>query len=200
MYQTKPVAAMMLLATVTIVMTGCSVEESPQPPIVIETPASIEVSIPASVTPPTFQLLGPQGVAKISKVEGDEWEIKGDVIVLRSRLLNPYSHGVTEASRVLIKKDMEGELEGKTIRVTLTARMTNENPSEKFAIAYSTARSGNSGWQEFTPTTNFNSYSFDYTIPSSEKTANFDFIGIHADRSATGKGIEIKSLSLAVIP
>ena len=112
----------------------------------------------------------------------------------------PSSGGTTGGSYLIVPKDFESKARGKTIRVSVIARVDVVNPSGIFGVAYSTSMAGNSGWQTFTPTEAFEVYSFDYAVSAyDERPANFDYVGINSDMSGRGRGIVVSRVQVETI-
>lgn len=122
---------------------------------------------------------------------------KGSVL-LTSSLNAPKSAGKTQGAYVMIPNPQAMEQSGKTVQVTLEAAKAKENGAAEFAVAFSTADVGNSGWKKFTPTENFAPYTFEYKVRKCKK-CNENFIGVWADTKGAGKGILVKSVSVKTL-
>lgn len=74
----------------------------------------------------------------------------------------------------------------------------NDMPSKEFALSYSTNANGNSQWQKFSPSPDFEIYEFDYIVPALPKNSepNNDYLGIHADTSGSGLGIDVRRVEI----
>ncbi len=135
--------------------------------------------------------------------KGGAWnEVKvvdAATLLVRSNKSNPNSTGATEGVFVKIDGETEKAFSGKKVKVTVNAAQAPENPAEEFAVAYSTNEVGNSNWKFFKVGSEFKDYSFEYKIPPMKKGQG-DFVGIHADRSGSGKGILIKGLKVEIVP
>lgn len=118
-------------------------------------------------------------------------------LVMTSSVKKPVSGGQTQGVYVILSKEIESVVSGKEVRVTVIARKSID-PAAEFAVAYSTAQSGNSQWQKFVPTADFTPYSFTYKV-APQKSFNTDFIGIWADTSGSGKGVDIKEMYVEVV-
>ena len=88
---------------------------------------------------------------------------------------------------------------GNTVRVTVTARSAANDPSPAFAVAYSTADVGNSGWQPFRPTNTLAPYSFTYAVPPL-KRGQGDYVGILTHPADADGAIEVSAISVEVLP
>lgn len=88
---------------------------------------------------------------------------------------------------------------GNTVRVTVTARSAADDPSPAFAVAYSTAEVGNSGWQPFKLTDQLTPYSFTYAVPPM-KRGQGDYVGILAHPAGAQGAVEVSAISVEVLP
>ena len=121
-------------------------------------------------------------------------------VVVRSRRVDASPSGRTNGAYATIASKNAMKLAGKTVEIIVTARKANKDSSTTLAVAYSTNSAGNSGWQDFELNANFTSFAFRYDVPSGAAEANnADYIGLWADKTGSGKGVEIQSLTLAVV-
>lgn len=81
-------------------------------------------------------------------------------------------------------------LEGVTVYIR--AKQPSLSAASQFAVAYSTSSIGNSGWNYFTPTASWQTFSFTFSDP--DHPYNPDYIGIWADTSGSGLGVVIDSI------
>ena len=79
---------------------------------------------------------------------------------------------------------------GSGTQVTVTARSAATTPSPAFAVSYSTAEVGNSGWQRFALTSEPTTVSFTYAVPKMNKGGG-DYIGLLPDPAGAGGAIEV---------
>ncbi len=87
---------------------------------------------------------------------------------------------------------------GHEIKVTVTARAGKENPLEEFKAGYFTVGAGDSGWQKFTLSDEFEDYSFTFkTNKPKGKPAN-DFVGIWPGDDGKNETMELKSIRIVV--
>ncbi|PWW00232.1 hypothetical protein DFR52_103434 [Hoeflea marina] len=124
----------------------------------------------------------------------------GDVaFTLRSTAEDPTSGYTTGGAFIALSPEVEDLASGRTVRVTIRAATVADRPSAEFAVAYSTASVGNSGWRKFAPDSRLQSWSFDYTVPKRLQDEGEDYIGIWADTSGTGGGIRIEDIRLQLV-
>lgn len=106
---------------------------------------------------------------------------------------DPVSSGDTGGAFLRIPKEIALGYGGRQIRVTVYAKQPASSAAAEFAVAYSTADTGNSGWIRFTPTTSWAPYSFVVSVPA-PGAGNDGFVGIWADTSNSGLGVLIDSV------
>ena len=87
------------------------------------------------------------------------------------------SGGTTDGYYVEIPTEIALEYGGRTVEVTVWAK---QDTADAFAVAYSTADVGNSGWQSFFPTSNWQPYRFTYEVPEPSGGGS-DYLGLLGD-------------------
>ena len=115
--------------------------------------------------------------------------------------LQTYSHedvGFQIKIYFIVPEEIEQRVGGKTITVTVWAKSAADNPSPSFAVAYSTAAVGNSGWQTFEPGTAVSAHRFDYEVPEPKGAPGRDFIGIWADTDGKGRAIDVEGVEVVL--
>jgi hypothetical protein len=116
---------------------------------------------------------------------------------IRSSLREAGPSGPTDGASVEIKPPLATDLVGKQIRVTISARAPDQGTPMPFAAAYSSADAGTSGWIVFTPTKEFEDYTFDYQVPATVGTAQY--IGIWSDISGRGAPLAVRAITIRVL-
>ena len=150
----------------------------------------------------TAALVSFSGAEAFTAFEGNvvEPQSSGSVLV-RSTRTEATSAGSTHGAFATIPVEQSNTLAGKTIEITVHARQASDTGSRSFSAAYSTASAGNSGWQDFDLGVSFAAYSFRFAVPAVAVEANNpDFIGIWADKTGSGKGVEVRSITVTVVP
>lgn len=84
---------------------------------------------------------------------------------------------------------------GRRIRVTGYARQAPTDGASQFAVAYSTADVGNSGWQRFSVNSTWSLFEFLWDVPEANN-GGADYIGFWADTSGSGKGVLIDLVNI----
>lgn len=75
------------------------------------------------------------------------------------------------------------------------AKQPASNASAAFALAYSTNEVGNSNWQVFTPTAQWQEFSFTYNVPAMI-AGGLDYLGIWGDTSNSGLEVLIDAVMI----
>lgn len=107
--------------------------------------------------------------------DGNTLERAGDLLRMASTVADPAAGGATGGVFVIVPEDIEQRVGGKTITVTVRARAAAGNPSPSFAVAYSTAAVGTSGWRVFAVKEALGTHRFTYRVPPSEGCAGAGF-------------------------
>ncbi|MDH2296008.1 hypothetical protein [Cobetia sp. 1AS1] len=110
---------------------------------------------------------------------------------------NPSSGGATGGVNAQISESMAQNFSEKRIRVTGYAKRfpTDSQASSEFAVAYSTAEVGNSGWQRFPVEDNWTLFEFLWDVPGANN-GGADYLGIWGDTSNSGKKVLIDLISI----
>jgi len=116
---------------------------------------------------------------------------------IRSSLRQADAAGATDGASLQIKPPLLTDLVGKRIRVTISARASEQGSPAPFAIAFSSANVGTSGWVVFTPSKEFNDYSFDYQVPATVGAAQY--VGIWSDISGRAAPLAVRAVSIQKI-
>ena len=77
----------------------------------------------------------------------------------------------------------------------MKARAAGGSETTEFALAYSTAEVGNSGWRKFSVSHSLGSKSFEWDVPTM-KNGHGDYVGI---LPTFGPGVEIETLAVEAI-
>ncbi|CBV42517.1 hypothetical protein [Halomonas elongata] len=115
--------------------------------------------------------------------------------VIRYNGSSPSSTGTTHSVFAEVTETLAKSFVGKRIRVEIYARKAQDNPASEFAVAYSTAANGNSGWHRFEPGDNWAPHEFMWDMPLDSSNA-VDYIGIWGDTSNSGKGVEVDLITI----
>ena len=136
-----------------------------------------------------------------------DWGAAGEIVdryhaaAMTSTLTAPSSAGVTGGNYIPIPDPpAEQVFAGQTVRIDVIARASGATPSPSFAVAYSTSQVGNSGWQTFTPTSQWQTFSYTYTVPApgTPGTGGKDYLGIWADTTGGGGEIQVAEVRIYI--
>lgn len=95
--------------------------------------------------------------------------------------------------------DYERVFAGKNLRMTLTARQGSANPVETFRMGYFTAGPGDSGWQTFQLTPEFQDFSFTFTPPLPNDEPDLDYFGVWPDEEGQQREMDISKFQIEVL-
>jgi hypothetical protein len=113
---------------------------------------------------------------------------------IRSSLRQADASGATDAVSLQVNPSLAADLVGRRIRVSISARAPDDATPAPFAVAYSSADAGSSGWVVFTPTREFADYSFDFQVP--DKVGTGQYVGIWSDISGRNAALAVRSISI----
>ena len=102
------------------------------------------------------------------------------------------SGGMTGGAHLEIGAATGGHLTGQVVTVNFTARTMGGEPA-RMAAAYSTHAIGNSGWQYFDLSEEFQDFSFEYAVPEGVDP-NPDYLGFWPIRETS---VELASVSIS---
>jgi len=100
-----------------------------------------------------------------------------------------------DVAHLPLSTDLQIAFAQKNLKVTVLARSASENGSPAMRLQYSAGSEGNSEWQSFLMTPEWEEYSFFYMPPESKGDLGLDFLAIWADPDGLGRGVEVRSLS-----
>ncbi|MFC6197221.1 hypothetical protein [Ponticaulis profundi] len=104
------------------------------------------------------------------------------------------STGLTGGAHVPYALSETKNLSGFTLRVSVEAKAAGGAPGS-FGAAYSTNKKGNSGWYFYEAGQDFETFSFDFTIPYGD-SENTSYIGVAPD---AGSELIVKQISVEAV-
>lgn len=113
---------------------------------------------------------------------------------IRSSVREASAAGATDAASLQIKPELAANLVGKLVEVTVSARAPDQGTPQPFAVAFSSANVGSSGWVVFTPTKEFQDYAFTYRVPAT--VAQAQYVGIWSDISGRSTPLAVRSIAI----
>jgi len=97
--------------------------------------------------------------------------------------------------------DLAAKTNGARIEIGVIAKSASTNGSEALNIVYATQQAGNSGWQQFSLTPQFQLFTFTYDVPSlSDGYSNPPMVVLHSDQTGSGRAVEILGLYAKPLP
>lgn len=127
----------------------------------------------------------------------EDTSVSPPAVWVRSRVKSASAAGSTGGVSVEVPASLVPRIEGRRIRVTITARTGGKDAVSPFAVAYSAGDKGTSGWIVFTPTKTLDDYSFVFPVPIGEIDANHPhYIGIWSDISGGNAPLLIQRITV----
>lgn len=175
--------ALILAATFTLM--ACSPKEGdtaggevtiPQAPSVeLDRGANDAPEQPAMASlPGTALAVMPADFDRLSAPDTVTLTLEGDVARVTGGRERLSAGGIIKAARVTLDGDKEQMMSGKSVTIHIHASSPTSSPMR---AAYSTNETGNSGWRDFTLTTQPQDFEFDYDVPQMEQGKK-DYIGV----------------------
>lgn len=88
---------------------------------------------------------------------------------------------------------------GYDLEITITARAGRDKPLSEFKAGYFTVGVGDSRWQNFTLSANFEDYSFNFTPKPPKGNPGNDFVGIWPGDEGKSETMELKSIRIRIL-
>ncbi|MEL6818584.1 MAG: hypothetical protein AAFP80_08050 [Pseudomonadota bacterium] len=125
----------------------------------------------------------------------------GKSLRVTSRAARPTTDGRTGGVSLQLPLESEHAVSGKVIEVTVEVEPLASNAAGEFAVAYSTAAVGDSGWRKFDLAEGERVFSFRYQVPeqTDDHSPAKDFIGIWADTNGSGAGVLVTDVSVKIV-
>ena len=117
------------------------------------------------------------------------------VLLLSGGKPDAKSHGQTEGFSVRVPDTFEAAVSGHRVRVRISAKAARGLPDAEFSLAYSTAEVGNSGWQQLSVGSAFETLEFEWDVPPMIN-GNGDYVGILPGQSGA---IEVAELTVIAV-
>jgi hypothetical protein len=97
---------------------------------------------------------------------------------------------------LVLAEDMEVALESRPIEVIFEARAVGEFPASAFEANYFAKVEGESGWQQFPLTGEFQTYTLSYFTPRRGREEGYDFIGIRPVAPDKHRVMDVRSVHI----
>jgi hypothetical protein len=95
---------------------------------------------------------------------------------------------------LVIAEDIEFAMESRPIEVIVEARAAGDFPASQFEVNYFSKVDGESGWEAFNLTQDFQPYTLAYHTPAREGDMGYDFIGIRPVAPDKHREMEVRSV------
>jgi len=99
----------------------------------------------------------------------------------------------------VLASDYELAFAGKALEITVNARAGTQNPLEQFDAAYFTSGAGDSGWRNFTLSSEYQDYSFTFSPKHQNGAPGRDYVGVWPGAEGKNLTMEIKSITIKII-
>lgn len=88
--------------------------------------------------------------------------------------------------------ELTNRFNGRTVEIGIIARAATSNPSPTLATVFATRQAGNSGWNEFQLSPQFELLRFTYEVPAQEQGYQAEpMLVLHADMTGKGRAVEV---------
>lgn len=113
---------------------------------------------------------------------------------LTSRRNSDLPTNAQDVAYLPLSTDLEIAFAQRKLKITMTARSAPQNGSPAMRAEYWASGDGNSDWQSFLLTPEWQDYTFTFTPPASENARSLDFLAIWADPDGLGRGVEVQKV------
>ena len=97
---------------------------------------------------------------------------------------------------LVLAEDVEFALESRPIEVIIEARSAGEFPASRFEASYFAKTEGESGWQGFDLTPEFQPYTLTFFTPKRGGDMGYDFVGIRPVTPDKHREMEVRSVRI----
>jgi hypothetical protein len=97
---------------------------------------------------------------------------------------------------LVLAEDLEFALESRPIEVVIEARSVGDFPASQFEANYFAKSESESGWQRFTLTREFQSYTLTFFTPKRGREEGYDFIGVRPVTPDKHRVMDIRSVEI----
>lgn len=97
---------------------------------------------------------------------------------------------------LVLAEDLEFALESRPIEVVIEARSVGDAPAAQFEANYFAKTEGESGWQAFPLTREFQSYTLSFHTPKRGREEGYDFVGLRPVVAATHATMDVRSVEI----
>ncbi len=97
---------------------------------------------------------------------------------------------------LILAEDLEYALESRPIEVVIEARSVGDFPASEFEANYFAKTESESGWQKFTLTREFQTYTLTYFTPKRGREEGYDYIGIRPVSPDKHRVMDVRSVEI----
>lgn len=120
----------------------------------------------------------------------------GDVILRIDREASATYEDPRLGPHLVLAEDVEFAMESRPIEVIIEARSAGEFPASRFEANYFSKTEGESGWQRFDLTPEFQPYTLTYFTPKRGGDMGYDFIGLRPVTPDKHREMEVRSVRI----
>lgn len=95
---------------------------------------------------------------------------------------------------IVLAEDLEYAFEKRKIEIEIEARSAGDFPAEQFEADYFAKAEFESGWQKFSLTPEFKTYTFTYTPPTRGESEGYDYLGVRPVTPDKQRTMEVRSI------
>jgi hypothetical protein len=122
---------------------------------------------------------------------------KAAVAWLRSSVKSASAAGATDGVSIAVPAELLPRIEGRRVRVTVSAKSGAEGDPVPFAVAYTAGAKGSSGWIVFVPEKDFTEHSLTFVVPISAMEGGEPHrIAIWADIEGRNVPLAVRSITI----
>jgi len=133
------------------------------------------------------------GIAIVTPPEG------GEPVLRITRLANEEYQEPRSGPHIVLDADIENAFETRPVEVEIVARAAGDFAAQEFQANYFARHEGESGWQTFVLTPQWETHRFRFNVPKIGDSAGYDYVGIRPELSDKRRTMELKSLRIHAV-
>lgn len=139
--------------------------------------------------------LSGQNLCRVEGREGYTLDLADDILSIRGDAEANFG-GVDRTPVFKLGPDLETAYAGRKLRISFEVKPTLQAGALQVEAMYSAGKAGNSGWQRFELSPDWQVFSFDYDVPDRllENTVAFDYFSIRPVVPEKTRGIMIRKI------
>lgn len=120
----------------------------------------------------------------------------GEIILHIDREASATYEDLRMGPHLVLAEDVEFALESRPVEVIIEARSAGEFPASRFEASYFAKAEGESGWQGFDLTPEFQPYTLTFFTPKRGGDMGYDFVGIRPVSPDKHREMEVRSVRI----